>query len=257
MAKSHRPPKPAIIAVVLTLVAGGLFAWWWFTRPSEAESARDATGSVEAATYDVASVIAGRVTGVKATEGARVKQGEVLVVLDDSSLKLQVEQAAQGVNAAKAAVTQAADDGQAAVAAAQARLKQAEAGLQLTRVQLAYATITAPQAGIVVTVTTNVGQTAAPGRTLVTIMDPSNLFVRAYVPEPKLGEVKIGGTAVATASGTDYPGSVTFVATEAQFTPNNVETTEQRAKLVFEVRVKVTDDSGRLKPGMPVDVRFE
>lgn len=257
MATSHRPPKPAIIAIVLVVIAGGLFSWWWFTRPSDTEAVRDATGAVEATTYDVSGVIAGRVTSVKATEGTRVKQGDVLVTLDDSALKLQVEQAIQGVNAAKAAVTQAKDDGQAAIAAAQAKQKQAEAGLQLTRVQLGYATITAPHDGIVVTVTTNVGQAAAPGRTLVTIMDPADLFVRAYVAEPKLGDVKIGGGVVATTNGSEYRGSVTFVATEAQFTPNNVETVDQRSKLVFEVRVKLTDGSGALKPGMPVDVRFE
>lgn len=257
MPTSRRPPKPVIIAVVLALVAGGIFAWWWFTQPSTAEAARDATGTVEAGTYDVAAVIAGRVTGIYATEGARVNQGDTLITLDDSALKLQVEQAQEGVNAAKAAVTQAGDDGAAAVTAARAKLKQAEAGLQLARVQLGSARITAPHAGIVVTLATNAGQAAAPGRTLITLIDPADLFVRAYVPEPKLGEVKIGGGAIATSAGTDYRGSVTFVATEAQFTPNNVETTEQRSKLVFEVRVKLAADSGTLKPGMPVDVRFE
>lgn len=163
------------------------------------------------------------------------------------------------MNAAKASVTQARNDGTSAdVAAAQAKQKQAEAAVNLAKVQLGYATITAPHDGVVVTVSTNAGQTAGAGRTLVTLIDTSDLFVRAYVAEPDLGDVSLDQKAsVASDSGETYTGSVEFISDTAEFTPNNVQTKDQRTKLVFQVRVGITDESTTLKPGMPVDVTFE
>jgi HlyD family secretion protein len=126
-------------------------------------------------------------------------------------------------------------------------------------VQLGYATVAAPHDGVVVTVTTNEGQNAGPGRTLLTLSDPSNLFVRVFVPETQIGNVKVGQQVSVTAdSPTEpYTGTVSFVASEAEFTPTNVETKDQRTKLVFEVRVRISDTSGALKAGMPVDVNFQ
>ncbi|WP_051208492.1 HlyD family secretion protein [Propionicicella superfundia] len=256
----RRPPTAVIVIVVLVLVTGGGLAAWWLTRDTASTAGRDATGTVEATTYDVASVIAGRVTRVLVSEGATVKTGDVVVTLDDAALKLQVAQAEQGVNAAKAAVTQARDDGTAAeLAAAQARQKQAEAAVSLAEVQQGYAAITAPHDGIVVTVATNAGQAAAAGRTLVTIVDTSDLFVRTYVPEPDLGRVSVGRQVSARSDSSDatYPGTVSFVSSTAEFTPDNVETSDQRTTLVFQARIRLSDPSGALKPGMPVDLTFE
>lgn len=249
-----RPPKPVIAIVILLALA--LVGWliWMAVRPTTEEAGL--TGTVEADEYQVASVIAGRVAAVAVDEGATVAKGDPLVTLDAKALKLQVDQANEGVRAAKAGVTQAKDDGtKAEVTAAKARLKQAEAAVALAKVQLGYATIKAPADGRVVTVTTNVGQNAAPGRTLVTLADPTDLFVRVYVAEPDLAGVQVGESAtVVTDSGQSFTGAVATVATEAEFTPNNVETKEQRTKLVYEVRVSVSDDSGALKAGMPVEV---
>jgi len=61
---------------------------------------------------------------------------------------------------------------------------------------------------------------------------------------------------VTDSSATTYPGTVSFIASESEFTPNNVQTKDQRVKLVYEVRVRVSDSSGTLKAGMPVDVTF-
>lgn len=256
----RRPPRAVIIVVVLAVVVAGVFATWWFTRGTSASNEQVATGTVDATTYDVASVIAGRVTSVKVSEGSRVKAGDVLVTLDNAALALQVTQAEQGVNAAKAAVAQAKDDDgtDADIAAAEARQKQAEAAVGLAKVQAGYASIAAPHAGVVVTVATNAGQAAAAGRTLVTLVDTSDLFVRAYIPEPDLGKVYVGqhASARSDSAGTSYQGTVSFISSQAEFTPNNVETADQRTKLVFQVRVRLSDATGALKPGMPVDVTF-
>jgi HlyD family secretion protein len=92
-------------------------------------------------------------------------------------------------------------------------------------------------------------------------MDPSDRWVRIYVPETRIGAVKLGQRASIT---TDtfrrraYEGTVEFIASEAEFTPKTVQTREERVKLVYAVKVRITGDPGLdLKPGMPADVRLD
>lgn len=257
--KRRRPPRAAIVALVLVLIGGGV--WWWWSSSHNAAEAQSITltGSIEATQYQVTPAIAGRVTTVKVDEGDSITKGQTLVGLDQTPLKLQLEQAEQGVTAAKAALTNVRNDDGSTKAdekAAQARVDQAKAGVKLAQTQLDYARVTAPAAGTVTSVTTNVGQNAAPSRTLVTFVDPNSLYARVYVAETQVGNVKIGQAATVTTDSTtgSFAGTVSFIATEAQFTPNTIQTKEQRVKLVYEVRVQLSDSSGALKPGMPVDV---
>jgi HlyD family secretion protein len=254
MARKH-PPKPVIGLLVLALVGGGAY-WWVSTHPAPVK--QGVSGVIEARQYQVASVLAGRITEIKVHEGDTVKAGQPVVMLDAAPLDLGVKQAQAGVEAANAALKQAKDDDKstAEIAAATAKVTQAQAAVDLAKVQVSYATINAPHAGTVTTVTTNAGQNAAPGKTLLTIIDPAESFVRVFVPEPQLGSVKVGKVAHVTAGGKAFDGSVTFVASDAEFTPNNVETADQRAKLVYEVRVTLPDTGGVAKPGLPADVTF-
>jgi HlyD family secretion protein len=260
MASGQRKRPPiAVIVVVLLLVAGGLGYWWWSSQQATQNGALTASGAVEANEFQIAPAMAGRIETITVTEGDSVADGAVIATLDKRALELQLAQATEGVNAAKAAVTQAKDTGtKAEVAAAKARLAQARAAVKLAQVQLSYTTVAAPQAGVVVAVAANAGQNASPGKTLVTISDTSDLFVRVFVPETRIGDVKLGAPVIVKtdSSDTTYPGTVEFIAAQAEFTPNNVETKEQRVKLVYEVRVRIADTSGTLKAGMPVDVTF-
>lgn len=255
----HKRPPVAVIVVVLLLVAGGLGYWWWSTQQPAQSDALTASGSVEVTEFQIAPAMAGRVETITVAEGDIVKAGAVIATLDKRALALQLTQAKEGVKAAAAGVTQADNDGtDAEVAAAKARLAQAKAGVKLAEVQLTYAVVTAPHAGVVIAVASNAGQNASPGRTLVTVSDTENLFVRVFVPETRIGDVKLGAKVDVTTDSSEetYPGVVTFIASEAEFTPNNVETKEQRVKLVYEVRIRIADPSGTLKAGMPVDVGF-
>jgi HlyD family secretion protein len=252
--KRKHPPIPVIVVVLALLIGGGSWWWWSSTHPATAVAQEQVSGSVEANEYQVAAALAGRVTDVKVAEGDQVTKGQPLVVLDRSAAKLQLEQAQQGLIAAKAALTNARNDDastKADIAAAKARVKQAAAAVKLAQVQLGYTVIT-------VSVTTNTGQNAGPGKTLLTMIDPADLFVRVFVPETEIGNVKIGqGASVTTdSSQATHQGKVSFIASTSEFTPNNVQTKDQRVKLVYEVRVRVDDTSGTLKAGMPVDVTF-
>lgn len=257
MAQAHRPPRAAIAIVVLVLVAAAVGAWWWFTqRTTGAE--QTLSGTIEGTEYRVAPAIAGRIETVTVAEGDRVKAGDVLVRLDDDAFRLQIKQAQAGVRAAKAQVTQAKDDGtDAEVAAAKAQLEQAKAAVELAKVQLRYATVKSPHAGIVVAVSGNAGENASPGKTVLTLLDQAGPYVRFYVPETRIGEIALGDKVRTVASdGRIYDATVDFIAAQAEFTPTNVETKEQRAKLVYETRASIDEPNEFLKPGMPVDVSF-
>ena len=100
----RHPPIPAIVIALVLVLGGGL--WWWTTHTDSADSQDlSASGEMEAREYQVASALAGRVTKVRVAEGDTVTEGQELVRLDRSALKLQRQQAEQGVSAAKAAVT--------------------------------------------------------------------------------------------------------------------------------------------------------
>jgi HlyD family secretion protein len=258
--KRKHPPIPVIVVVLALLIGGGAWWWWSSTHPTTASAQGQVSGSVEANEYQVAAALSGRITDVKVAEGDKVTKGQKLVLLDRSATKLVLDQANQGVTAAKAALTNAKDDSgstKADITAARARLKQAEAAVKLAKVQLGYTVVTAPRDGTIVSVTSNAGQNAGPGKTLLTMIDPTDLFIRVFVPELEIGTIKNGQAAkLVTDAGVTYQGTVSFIASQSEFTPNNVQTKDQRAKLVYEVRVRVSDTSGNLKAGMPVDVTF-
>lgn len=262
MANSKRkhPPIPVIVILVLVLIGGGVWWWWWSSTQATSTNPNQFSGSVEATSSQIGPALAGRIVSVPVAEGDQVAQGDLLVQLDQTAMKLQLDQAEQGVTAAKAAITNARDTGTSAdVKAAKARLAQAQAAVKLAKLQLSYTAVKAPNAGVITAVNANPGQNAAPSKTLVTLLDPNDLFVRIYVPETSIGTVKIGQKATVTTDSvtTSFPAQVSFVAAEAEFTPNTVQTKDQRTKLVYEVRIRVSDDSGTLKAGMPVDVTVD
>jgi HlyD family secretion protein len=256
--KRRHPPIPVIVVVLLLLIGGGFWWWWSATQTSSATSEQQLSGSVEASQYQVMPAVAGPIVKVLVGEGDKVTKGQEVVRLDRTALKLTLTQAEQGVTAAKAALTNARDDDDstdADITAAKARLRQAEAAVKLAKVQLGFTIVTSPANGTVVSVLTNAGQNAGQGRALLTIVDPADLYVRVFVPEPAVGRVAVGQSATVTtdSSTQSFTGTVSFIASESEFTPNNVQTKDQRVKRVFEVRIRIADGSGTLKAGMPVD----
>ena len=124
-----------VIVLVVVLIAARLGYWWWSSR-TPAAAPPLATGTVEADQYQVSSLLSARVTGVLVKEGDTVQAGQTVVTLDAAALDLVVQQASEGVNAANATLQQAQKDGpDTAIAEAQARVKQAQASLDLAKVQ--------------------------------------------------------------------------------------------------------------------------
>jgi HlyD family secretion protein len=139
---------------------------------------------------------------------------------------------------------------------ARARLKQAAKSLSLAETRLDYATLVSPLSGVVLSKNVEPGEYVAPGTPVVTVGDLEDVWLRAYVNETDLGRVKVGqGARVTTDSypGKIYEGKISFIASEAEFTPKNVQTEKERVKLVYRVKVDIRNPHMELKPGMPAD----
>ncbi len=147
------------------------------------------------------------------------------------------------------------------IAAQRAALAQAEATVAQIDAGLDYAVIRAPFPGVVSLRHREPGESVPAGAPVLTVMNPEDRWVRIYVREDQVGKLALGQGAEITADadpGRAYEGKVVFIASEAEFTPRNVQTTEERVKLVYRVKVMITGDPGfDLKPGLAADVRLD
>jgi HlyD family secretion protein len=105
------------------------------------------------------------------------------------------------------------------------------------------------------------GEVVGAGMPVITIINPAERWIRVYVPQDLVGRIRIGQEVTFLTDGfpgRTFTGEVTSIATEAEFTPRNVQTREERVKLVHAVRVRVlADEALDVKPGLAADVRFE
>lgn len=181
-------------------------------------------------------------------------------------LNARIDEAEAGFRAAEAAVrmAQAQLDALEAGATAEqiammeAQVEQAEAALDGLLVLRDKQTISAPVGGLVLERSIREGELAAPGGTLLILGDLDQVTLTVYVPEDKLGRVHIGQEVRVTVDsrpGETFVGTVVAIANEAEFTPRNVQTQEERVNMVFAVEVSIPNPAPGypLKPGVPAD----
>ena len=141
-----------------------------------------------------------------------------------------------------------------------ARLDQATQALALAQTQLGYATLLAPTSGVILSKNIEPMEFVSPGTSVLTMANLGQVWLRAYVEEGDLGRVKVGQKARVSSDtypGKQYEGRVSFIASEAEFTPKSVQTRKERAKLVYRIKIEIPNPAMELKPGMPVDVEIE
>ncbi|MBD3307283.1 HlyD family efflux transporter periplasmic adaptor subunit [candidate division KSB3 bacterium] len=146
-----------------------------------------------------------------------------------------------------------------AVQAATYRVEQAEAALQAAEERLEDSFITAPTTGVILQQNVEVGEIIVAGTPVYTIGDLAKPWIKVYIKENKLGLVKLGQRVEVTTDSYPnkvYEGRVTYISSEAEFTPKSVQTKEERVKLVFGVKVSMNNPHNELKPGMPADVKI-
>jgi len=138
---------------------------------------------------------------------------------------------------------------------AQAQVDLAKARLAQAEKAVADCTVKAPLGGVVTTRTREEGEFVGVGAPLVTLSRLDEVWLTLFIPEPRVASVKVGQTAFVKVDGDNrrFEGTVTFVSPEAEFTPRNVQTPDERAKLVYRVRITAPNPDGILKSGMPAD----
>ena len=179
-------------------------------------------------------------------------------VLEDQAKAQAAQIAAQERQVAMYTGQLAAIDAQRRTATRQAT--SASAQVAVVEDRLRRTTVTNPAAGTVLATYVEAGEFVQPGQPLYAVADLSAVDVRAYVSETQLASVQVGQQTQITFDVADnrqaLTGSVTWIASDAQFTPTPIQTREERADLVYAVKIRVDNSKGQLKLGMPVDVRF-
>jgi len=303
-----------VLLAVAVLAAGAAVLFW--LRSRSATKPLVLSGTVEARDVEVGSLTGGRVVSVPVAEGASVRRGQPVVVLETDLVDLQLTQQAARVDEARANLLKAQrgprteevararaeaenaekerrrqksllDQGivgqqQYDVAATAARtsletlrenergsrpedIAAARAALALEEGQLAYlrrqkqeSVVVAPADGVIESIDLRPGDLVAANQPVARILEPSQVWIRVYVPEPMLGRVRVGQRAavsVDTFPHREFPGRVVEIRTQAEYTPRNVQTLDQRMDQVFGVKVAI-DPAPELKPGMAAMVRI-
>jgi HlyD family secretion protein len=251
------------------------------------------SGTIEVDEVHVGPRMSGRVQKIFAQEGDKLQAGQPIVELDAAELKARRDLAVAQIDSAthdaesqvalleflrddakrqqdllKRKVISPTDAQKAAssatsqekiVEAAQTRVIQARAQLADIDAQFAEMQVKAPSDCVLEVLSVKVGDVLAANREVATLLLPQHLWVRVYVPEPWLGLIKIGDhvrVRVDSFRGKDFDGIVEQVNRQAEFTPRNVQTVEDRIRQVFGVKIRLPSGEDRLRAGMAADVYF-
>jgi len=218
---------------------------------SQVDAAQAAYEAADAQDRSAAAALA-QARANLASAQANLKQVEIQQNKVDAA-RAQLAEARAGLRNAEAGYTVVAQREQ-DVAAARAALDQARANLQYVVVVAGHNTIVAPIDGVIQTKNVEVGEVLPPGAALYTMLNAQDLWLRIFVSEDLIGRVKVGQPARVTVdvlSGRTFTGTVAEIAGQPEFTTVNVQTKEDRVKLVFGVKIRLDNAGGVLRAGMP------
>ena len=139
---------------------------------------------------------------------------------------------------------------------AMALVDEAEQRVNQARQQLSYTELRAPRAGVILSRSAEPGEYLNPSTPVVTLGDLAHPWLRAFINETDLGRIRLKDKVVVTTDSfpdKQYQGILSFISSEAEFTPKSVQTFEERVKLMFRIKIELSNPQGELKPGMPAD----
>ncbi len=142
---------------------------------------------------------------------------------------------------------------------ARAQVDQARASVKLNETQLSYTTLYSPISGVVLVKSGEIGEVVNPGTSILTMADVENVWLKAYIPETNLSQVKWGQEVIVTTDlqpKKEYKGRISFISSQAEFTPKQIQTEKERVTLVYRIKVDISNKNHELKPGMPADGRI-
>lgn len=272
-----------VIIVIIIIIIGN-------KQAAHNGSSINISGTIEVTDTELSFRIPGRIESRLVSEGETVKAGQTVAKLESADMAQEVAMKRSEEAAASAAIDLARAEekrlksdfarqkelfekkvissrefeaAEAALEISRAKTRETEArqdhvkqALTLAEIRLGYTTLTAPITGLILSDHSEAGEYVVPGTPVVTVGNIENAWMRGYINETDLGRVKVGQSVKITADtwpGKSYDGKVSFISAEAEFTPKNVQTTKERTKLVYRIKVDIPNPEMELKPGMPAD----
>jgi membrane fusion protein YbhG len=223
---------------------------------AEAESAsadvRAAQAELEAATVDLERFEA----LLESNAGSRKQRDDAATRRDVAAARVQAARdhtRASGETVAKLRAGSRAEE----IAAAKARVQTVDAQIATLEKNVSDAELQAPVAGIVTAKLIDAGETIAPRTPVVVVTDLDHAWANVYVDEPLVPRLQLGQKLpIVTDAGQRLEGTITFISPKAEFTPRNVQTSEERSKLVYRIKVTTENREGVLKQGMPIEAEI-
>jgi len=272
MKKKKKLLIPVIILAIIATTAG-VFVWH---RDLAGSKTIKVSGSIEGNDVRISFRVQGQIEQLLADEGMVIKTGDVVAKLNtdelsklkaeaDAALKLAEYQyeldkidyvRAENMFQAGAISAQKRDEAKTKSDTDKAAVDRQRASLDLADTRLGWADLASPLNGYILVKTAEEGEVMQIGAPVFTAVDLNDIWVTAYINEKDLGRVKLNQEAyVMTDSykNKKYKGWISFISQQTEFTPKYIQTTEERVKYVYRIKVRVDNSSLDLKPGMPAD----
>ena len=268
--------KKIVIAGVILLIAIAIAAYFMITEMLRNHNVIKVSGNIEGNDVRISFRVAGQIVDLLADEGSNLRLGQIVARLNTDELtKLQKEAEAQ-LSAAESQYRLSKDDlirfenlYKAGAVSQQRRdqartqadtdwssVKHMRASLELANTRLGWAELASPLNGYILVKSAEEGENVLVGAPVFTAVDLNNVWVTAYINETDVGKVKLNQRAVVKIDSfpsKNYKGWISFISQQAEFTPKYIQTTTERVKLVYRIKVRVDNSSLELKPGMPAD----
>lgn len=276
--------KKAIVLILLVLIVCGTLGFLYI-KNRKVSNELTLYGNIEIRQVDLSFQVAGKIEKMLKEEGDTVKQGELIAVLDDKDYVSNLEKAEADVEKTLALKDDAESkfERQAPLVEDNTISKQdydtllntknkskadydgAVAQKNFAKNQLDYTKVYAPEDGIIMIRVQEPGANVSKGQPVYTMAKTKPVWVRAYVNETDLGNIKYGQTVKVytdttdpkTGSKREYKGQVGYISPVAEFTPKTVQSTDIRTNLVYRIRVYIYDIDEYLRQGMPVTIKVD
>ena len=269
--------KLNLILIIILTAALGALASLYLQRRAEDKSRRiKVSGNIEGDDVRISFRVEGQIEELLVDEGYVVKKGDLVAKLKTDELTRIRDEAAGALKAAEyqyqlakidyqraenlliagATTTQNRDQARTKMDSLNSEIQKLQASLDLAETRLGFANLVSPLNGFILVKSSLSGEVVQVGTPVFTCVDLNDIWVTGYINEKDLGKVKLNQDAVVTTDsypGKTYKAKLSYISGQAEFTPKYIQTTEERVKYVYRVKVRVDNSSLDLKPGMPAD----
>jgi HlyD family secretion protein len=269
--------KKYIMIIGLLFIISGCFVIYFLkVKDSKFKNTIKVSGNIEATETRLSFQIEGKINQLYVDEGYFLKKGQLAAILDKEEQKKITEQAKANLEQAKSVLNlrqkeyerynellktnavsvEERDLAQNNFEVANANLVTSQKALELADVRFNYLSLISPIDCFVIAKSAEVGEVVQPGTPVFTVVDMNDIWLTAYINETDLGRIHLNQIVdIQTDSypAKIYKGRISFISEESEFTPKYIQTTEERVKFVYRIKIDVNNTNFELKPGMPAD----